>query len=127
MIDDTSDETADVSVEKVSGGYGLQPSRPPLTPNLTPLPLLDSNADAGPTPTATPTPNPNYKNTKWPDGRILTHPEHFVNTGVVNVKPRDTLKLRSKPDTKSKIVTEIPSNGTDITAFDQDQVWDGHS
>jgi hypothetical protein len=56
---------------------------------------------------------------------MLTHPEHFVNTGVTNVKPNDTLKMRSGPGTKSKPVTEIPFNATDITAFDQDQVWDG--
>ena len=80
-----------------------------------------------PTPIATPTRAPNYKNKKWPDGRILTHPEHFGNTGVVNVQQNDTLKLRSKPGTKSTLVTEIPSNATDITAFDQDQAWDGDS
>jgi hypothetical protein len=56
---------------------------------------------------------------------MLIHPKHFVITGVVNVNPNDTLKLRSGPGTKSKSVTEIPFDGTDITAFDQDQVWDG--
>ena len=61
----------------------------------------------------------------WPDGRILTHPAHFVNTGVAKVKPNDTLKLRSGPGTRFRSVAGIPANATDLSAFDQDQVWDG--
>jgi uncharacterized protein YraI len=56
---------------------------------------------------------------------MLTHPEHFVNTGVVNVKQNDTLKLRSGPGTRFRAVKEIPADATGISAFDQDQVWDG--
>ena len=117
------------------GIHRLQPLRPPLTPNLTPptpAPSYPTRAQtpmptpvSTPTPTVTATPAPNYKNKKWPDGRILTHPEHFVNTGVVNVKPNDTLISRRKPGTQSTPVTEIPYNATDITAFDQDQVPNG--
>jgi hypothetical protein len=82
------------------------------------------NAVPAPTATSAPTPAPNYSNQKWPDGRILTHPKHFVSTDVVNVKPDDTLKLRSGPGTRFVPVAEIPFNATDITALDQDQVWD---
>ena len=133
MIDDTTDETADVTVEEISPGYPQIIPRPAPTPNFAPrlaAPSYPTPAPAAtpkPTPVSTPTATPtlNYNNAKWPEGRMLIHPEHFVNTGVVNVKPTDTLKLRSEPGTKSKLVTEIPFNATDITAFDQDQVWDG--
>jgi hypothetical protein len=33
-----------------------------------------------------PRPTPAANTAMWPDGRILMHPEHFVNTGVVNVQ-----------------------------------------
>ncbi|MBV8213900.1 MAG: hypothetical protein JOZ08_11860 [Verrucomicrobia bacterium] len=93
---------------------------PPLvlsTPQTSPTPLVPSNL--------TPASAPHYKDAKWPDGGILTHPEHLVNTGVVNVNPNDTLKLRRGPGMRFGIVAEIPPNATDISAFDQDQVWDG--
>ena len=48
MIDDTSDEAADVWVEQISGEYRLRPLRPLPTPNLTPQPPAPSY------PTATP-------------------------------------------------------------------------
>jgi len=89
------------------------------TPQTSPTPVVPSNL--------TPTPAPHYKDAKWPDGRILTHPEHLVNTGVVNVKPNDTLKLRRGPGTRFGIVAEIPPSATDISAFDQDQFWDGNT
>jgi hypothetical protein len=128
MIDDTSDEAADVWVEQISGEYRLRPLRPLPTPNLTPQPPAPSYPPPAPTPTptpSTPTPAPHYNNTKWPDGRMLIHPEHFVKAYVINVAPDDKLELRSGPGTKYAPVTEIPADGTGITAFDQDQVWDG--
>jgi hypothetical protein len=64
-------------------------------------------------------------NTRWPDGRTLTHPDHFVTTGLVKVARNDTLKLRAGPGTGFTTVAEIPANATEISAFDQDQVWDG--
>jgi hypothetical protein len=70
-------------------------------------------------------PAPTANNATWPDGRILTHPEHCVNTVAVKVKPNDTLKLRAGPGTRFNAVAEIPANANDILAFDQDQVWDG--
>jgi hypothetical protein len=72
-----------------------------------------------------PRPTPAANTAMWPDGRSLTHPEHFVNTDVVNVQPNDTLKLRAGPGTRFNAVAEIPGDATDILAFDQDQVWDG--
>ena len=84
------------------------------TPSVDEIPSLASKATPNPPPDAI-----------WPDGRILTHPAHFVNTGVVKVKPNDTLKLRSGPGTRIRSVAEIPANAADLSAFDQDQVWDG--
>jgi len=71
------------------------------------------------------TPAPTANDATWPDGRILTHPEHCVNTVAFKVKPNDTLKLRAGPGTRFNAVAEIPANASDILAFDQDQVWDG--
>jgi uncharacterized protein YraI len=62
---------------------------------------------------------------QWPDGTRLTHPERFVTASVVNVAPGDTLKLRAGPGTRFVVLTDIPANATDLTAFDQDLVWDG--
>jgi hypothetical protein len=78
-----------------------------------------SNLSTGPRPT------PTANDAMWPDGRILAHPEHSVNAGVINVQPNDTLKLRGGPGTRFNAVAEIPANASDISAFDQDQVWDG--
>ena len=64
-------------------------------------------------------------NPLWPDGMRLTHPEHFVTASVVNVARDDTLKLRAGPGTRFVALTDIPANATDLTAFDEDQVWDG--
>ena len=61
----------------------------------------------------------------WPDGVRLTHPEHFVTASVVNVARDDTLKLRAGPGTRFAVLVGIPASATDLTAFDQDQVWDG--
>jgi hypothetical protein len=49
---------------------------------------------------------------------------HCVNAVAVKVKPNDTLKLRGGPGTRFNAVAEIPANANDISAFDQDQVWD---
>jgi len=87
------------------------------TPQTSPTPVVPPNL--------TPTPAPNYKDAKWPDGRILTHPEHSVNAAAIKVKPNDTLKLRGGPGTRFNAVAEIPTNASDILAFDRDQVWDG--
>ena len=134
MIDDDSDEAADVSVEEVSEGQpriripvpvpdltppSAAPSYPPVEPTATPMPL--------PTPSTRPTPKPDYNNTKWPDDRLLIHPEHFIKAHVINVSPGDTLALRSGPGSHFEPITRIPANGTDITAFDHDNVWDGDS
>jgi len=135
MIDDLSDEAADVSVEQVSEGHpqlrmipvpvpdltpqSSAPSYPPVEPTATPIPL--------PTPTARATLKPDYSNTKWPDDRLLIHPEHFIKAHVINVSADDTLALRSGPGTSFEPITEMPANGSDITAFDQDKVWDGDS
>lgn len=80
-------------------------------------------ANVASTPISTETPLPNAA--VWPDGRTLNHPDHFAETHVVNVTGNDTLKLRSGPGTRFKVVTEIPADSTGISAFDQDQVWDG--
>jgi S1-C subfamily serine protease len=60
----------------------------------------------------------------WPDGRVIAHPARSVRTFVVNVAAGDTLKLRSGLGTRSSVIALIPYNATDITAYDQDQVWD---
>jgi S1-C subfamily serine protease len=81
---------------------------------------------------ATPTPSvvastqpPTASGVKWPDGRKLLHPDQFVRTRVVNVDANDTLKLRSGPGTSFGVLAKIPADETNITAFNQDQVWDG--
>jgi hypothetical protein len=71
------------------------------------------------------TPAPTANDATWPDGRILTHPDHCVNAVAVKVKSNDTLKLRGRPGTRFNAVAQIPANANDISAFDQDQVWDG--
>jgi hypothetical protein len=97
---------------------------PKATPNLTPQPAPSLTPEPTPslTPKATANPTPDAT---WPDGRILSHSEHPINTGVVNVNPNDTLKLRRGPGTRFNAVAEVPANATDISAYDQDQVWDG--
>ena len=61
-------------------------------PNFIPSLPAPSYPTHMPKPTSAPTPKRHYRGLRWPDGRILTHPEHFVNTGAVSVKPNDTLK-----------------------------------
>jgi hypothetical protein len=98
------DNAARVWVEEVSPGNPRRTPRYLLIPNFTqslpapsyPTPAPTPTPKPIPAPTASHTPARDYKNKKWPDGRILTHPEHFVNTGVVNVSASDTLKLRSR-------------------------------
>jgi hypothetical protein len=63
----------------------------------------------------------------WPDGRILTHTEHFVISAIMKVGRNDTLKLRGGPGTRFVVVAEIPPDAKDILAFDKDQIWDGDS
>src|SRR5271166_6748370 len=36
----------------------------------------------------------------WPDGKVLQHPDHSVNTGVVKVSANDVLNLRAGPGTR---------------------------
>jgi hypothetical protein len=135
MIDDDSDETADVYVEEVSEGHPRQRMIPVPVPDLTPQSSAPSYPAVEPTatpipvpvPTAKPTPRPDYSNTKWPDDRLLIHPEHFIKAHVINVRPHDTLALRSGPRTSFEPITEIPADGTDILVFDHDEVWDGDS
>jgi hypothetical protein len=56
---------------------------------------------------------------------MLIHPEHFIQTYVINVAPNDKLKLRAGPGTKFRPVTEIPPDSKGITVFDRDLIWDG--
>jgi hypothetical protein len=62
---------------------------------------------------------------RWPDGRILDHPDHFVKTYVFNVAENDTLSLRAGPGTRFEVVARIPPDAYGLSAYDQDQVWDG--
>jgi restriction system protein len=77
------------------------------------------------TPTPRPTPMVNLNGPAWPDGRIVNHLEHFVETHLVNVPPNDTLNLRSGPGTRFPSIAKIPGDASSILVFDQDQVWDG--
>jgi hypothetical protein len=124
MIDGMSDETADIWVEEISEQYPLPRLRPQPPPNLTPPPPGPYYSTPAPPARSMPTPPPHYKNEKWPDGRMLIHPEHFVKAYVINVAPADKLQLRSGPGTRFDLVIKIPPNGTNIIVFDQDQVWD---
>jgi hypothetical protein len=63
-------------------------------------------------------------NATWPDGRILRHPELFIKTGTRNINGSDTLMLRSGPGIRFPIIGQIPSDATDILAFNRDQVLD---
>jgi hypothetical protein len=85
----------------------------------------DSNATQESTPESTPAPTPAIEEARWPDGRMLAHPDHFVKTYVVKVAENDTLKLRTGPGTRFDVVAQIPHDARDVSAFDQDQVWDG--
>lgn len=107
-----------IPVEKLAEAWRAR-SKSSATPEAASPPVTNVE----PVPTSNPTPD--YSDAKWPDGRMLIHPEHFVRTYVINVERNDTLELRSAPGTKSTPVTEIPADGTDIIAFDQDQAWDG--
>jgi len=100
-----------------ASNIGNESANSPVTQNTPPLDEVPSMAPKA-------TPNPPL-NATWPDARILTHPEHSVNAAAVKVKPNDTLKLRAGPGTRFGSVAEIPGESTDISAFDQDQVWDG--
>jgi hypothetical protein len=66
-------------------------------------PLATAGEHQGPTPT------PDYAYTKWPDQRLLTHPEHFLKVHVINVQSKDQLVLRSGQGMTFDPVTEIPS------------------
>src|SRR5437016_5081178 len=62
MIDDTTDETADVLVEEVSTGYPTTIARPKPLPNVTPIPApsyttpgSNSEDTSAQTPSSTPT------------------------------------------------------------------------
>jgi hypothetical protein len=129
MIDDDQDEVADVSVEEIAAPPRLHYELPELSPSTGPSPKATPSPPIGnwstPARTPTPAPVPTPFDSKWPDGRILLHPKHFVLTGVVNVKPNDTLKLRAGVGTRFNVVAAIPSDATGISAFDKDAVWDG--
>jgi hypothetical protein len=87
-------------------------------PDSTPLSIVPFSPTPPPQASSTPT-------AAWPDGRILNHSEHFAQTQVVNVARNDTLKLRSGPGTRFAAIAEIPADATGVSAFDQDQIWDG--
>jgi Bacterial SH3 domain len=134
MVSDATDETADVWIEQIneSSANFSESVRDAITKRavVTPAPSVPA---ATPAPSvlavATPTPTPFITGpaieAKWPDGRKLLHPDQFVRTRIVNVKAKDTLKLRSGPGTSFKVLAEIPADETEITAFNYDQVWDG--
>jgi restriction system protein len=77
------------------------------------------------TPTPIPTPMLNPNGSVWPDGKIVNHPEHFVETRLINVPPNDTLNLRSGPGARFPSIAKLPADTSGILVFDQDQVWDG--
>jgi restriction system protein len=77
------------------------------------------------TPTPIPTPMLNPSGSVWPDGRIVNHLEHFVETHLINVPPNDILNLRSGPGTRFPSIAKLPADASGILVFDQDQVWDG--
>jgi hypothetical protein len=108
----TSQETAAEKTVK------LPPSSPTSSPEMPTTPW------ATPSPQRTSIPTPDSRRKNWPDGRIVTHPEAFVQTYVVNVARDDTLKLRRGPGTRFSAVTEIPGDAAEIFAFDKDAVWD---
>ena len=130
MINEDEDEVADVLVEEISARDSI-PRSAVVTPNSSvsaPTPAPTPMVPATPTPSiGASTPRPTDIGAAWPDGRTLLHPDQFVRTRVVNVAANDTLKLRSGPGTSFRIIAEIPANETNITAFDQDQIWDGKS
>jgi hypothetical protein len=64
-----------------------------------------------------PNPTPDHKFSKWPDGRMLIHPEHSMRAYVINVARDDTLTLRSGPGTRFPPVKKIPPDGTGIIVF----------
>jgi hypothetical protein len=110
-----------------------QPSQTP-EPSLAPQP--SQTLEPSPTPQPSQTPEPSLaprasivptasgQNMVWPDGRTLSHPEHVVQARVTNVESGDDLKMRSGPGTAFEVVVGIPGDQT-VSAYDQDQVWDG--
>jgi hypothetical protein len=42
-----------------------------------------------------------------PDSKILNHPEHLIETHIINVARTNALKLRSGPKTRFRIVTAM--------------------
>lgn len=130
MINEDEDEVADVFVDEISTRDSTA-RFPVVTPNPSvsaPTPAPTPIVPATPTPSiGASTPRPTAIGATWPDGRKLLHPDQFVRTRVVNVAANDTLKLRSGPGTSFRIIAEIPADETNITAFDQDQIWDGNS
>jgi hypothetical protein len=112
----------------VSPTMEVRPLLPPVripTPGSTPLSTMLFSLTPAPQATAMPTLTLNLNAGSWPNGRMLNHPEHFTQTYVVNVAQNDTLKLRSGPGTKFPAIAEIPGDATGVSAFDQDQIWDG--
>lgn len=108
-------------------------SEPPVNqseagPSLSGETPLAANANQTPAPSAASSsggPSPVPAVNRWPDGKVLLHPEHYVITHVVTVTANDTLKLRAAPGTQFDVVANIPFDANNIKAFDQDQVWDG--
>jgi S1-C subfamily serine protease len=101
---------------------------PPTEPESTAPQQQRPTPAPTPTPKLAPAPTPttrDFGNVKWPDDRMLIHPEHFVKAYVINVAPDDNLELRSGPGTMYRPVKEIPCDGTNIIVFDQDGNFDG--
>ena len=122
LIDVDSGWTFSINPERLdyfvqTGDRTYLPQPPNLDPKVPEKPYADSGLTANV--------SPNFNITRWPDGRILNHPEHFVRTCVIKEKSGYTLILRSGPGSRFESIREIPRDGTGLIAFDQDRVWDG--
>ena len=84
---DTQSQNMNLAVAASNINVGNESPDSPVTENTPPVDEVPSAALR-----ATPNPTPD---STWPDGRILTHPEHFVSAVAIKVKPTDTLKLRN--------------------------------
>jgi restriction system protein len=96
-------------------------------PQLTPVPTTQNYATPIVSPSSTETQSSHSTEAIWPDGKTLNHPDHFVETHIVNVAKGESLKLRGGPGTRFRVLAQIPVNATNVLAFDEDQVWNGDS
>jgi hypothetical protein len=117
--------------KEVSQPTTLPDSTPALQSAPTPLnpvtPSIVRSQEAASTPSTVQSPLTHSTDTNWPDGKSLAHPERFIKTHIINLGKNSTLKLRGGPGITYKVLAQIPSDATQVFAFDQDQVWDGNS